>query len=91
MNERERRRVEQLRADERAVPAAAEWVRGAADGDLAALSLPHVAAGCGQLLDVLAEGLEGLPEPVRVHTVRVSRELTGDPMDRPTVRRTRRR
>lgn len=91
MNERERRRIEQLRADERAVRAAAGWVRGAVDGDLAALSLPHVAAGCAELLDVLADDLAGLPEPVRVHTVRVSRELTGDPMDRPTVRRTRRR
>ncbi|MBW0104303.1 hypothetical protein [Pseudonocardia sp. KRD291] len=59
MSQRERRRIEQLHAEGRPVRAAAVRVRAEVDGNLAALSLPHVAGGCGELLDVLADGLEG--------------------------------
>lgn len=89
MNQRDRRRVEQLRGDRADVAAAAAWAQAQTDGDLAALSDPRVAAACGSLLGFLAENLDIIPDDIRRHTGRIARELIGQPMDRPTVRRTR--
>ncbi len=92
MNEREYRRLDQLRADQTVIRAAAEQVRGEpARGTTAALSEPHVAECCGELLDLFAENLDRLDDQLRRHIARVARELTGAPMDEPTRRRTRRR
>lgn len=42
------------------------------------------------ILELLALRTADLDPDVRAHVVRVAREMTGEPMDRPTVRRTRR-
>lgn len=90
--EREYRRLDQLRADQAVIRAAAEHVRREPErGTTAALSEPHVAEACGELLDLFADGLDGFDDQLRRHVARVARELTGAPMDQPTRRRTRRR
>ena len=43
------------------------------------------------ILELLALRTADLDPDVRAHVVRIAREMTGDGMDRPTVRRTRRR
>lgn len=91
VTERDRRRIEALRADQATVREAAQWVRDQAGGNVAALSDPRTAELGGELLELMADELAGMPDSVRGHTVRVCRDLLGRPMDRPTVRRTRRR
>ena len=91
MNQRQLEQTELLRAEQAALRAAAAWVRDQAGATMAGLTEDRVASACGAVLDLLSEKLDTLPAQVRRHTVRIARELTGDPMDQPTTRRTRRR
>lgn len=92
MNTRERRRLAALRADREAVLGAAEALRHeAVQARYAGLSRPEVAFGLASVLELLALRLADQPPDVRAHVVRIAREMAGDPMDSPTVRRTRRR
>lgn len=60
-------------------------------GPTAGLGDPRITGLLGELLDVLADGLDRVPAEVRRHTARVAREMGGAPMDQPSVRRSRRR
>lgn len=60
-------------------------------GKIAALSEPTIAGRCADLLDHLADYCDRIDEVTREQVVRVARELVGNRMDRPSVRRTRRR
>ncbi|ANY05761.1 hypothetical protein [Pseudonocardia sp. HH130630-07] len=92
MNERDRRRIEQLRADRMAVRDAAGVVRSAPElQSWPGLHTARRAEELGDLLDGLAEHLHTLDEQIRSHVVRVCTETLGRPMDNPTTRRTRRR
>ena len=72
--------------------AAAVWLRHeAVQGTYTGLSHPEHAYGLASVLELLAIRMADLDPVVRAHVVRVCRELVGDPMDRPAVRRTRRR
>lgn len=83
--------TDQLGADQDALRAAATWVREQpARSEVAALSEPATAALCARLLDHVADYCERLDDATRRHVVRVAHELTGERMDRPVVRRTRR-
>lgn len=90
--QRRLREIERLRADQAALRAAAAWVREQpAQGTVAVLSEVDVAEPCAALLDHFADYCDRLDGAVRENVVRVARELVGEGMDRPTVRRTRRR
>lgn len=95
MHERAFRAAAQLRADTDVVTRAAGIVRAASDRTgPARLAGLHAAATTGrlaELLELMAGRLDVVPEQMRDHIVRVAREITGDGMDLPGVRRTRRR
>ncbi|MFP5019354.1 hypothetical protein [Pseudonocardia phyllosphaerae] len=92
MNTHERRRLVALRTDRETVLAAAARLRHeAVQAHYAGLSTPEMAFGLASVLEQLALRVADLPPDVRTHVVRIAREMTGDGMDRPTVRRTRRR
>lgn len=84
--------IAQLRADQDALRVAATWVREQPGrGTVAGLAEPAVADRCATLLDYTADYCDCLDEATRAHAVRVARELVGERMDQPVVRRTRRR
>ncbi len=90
--QRQLRETVRLRADQEALRAAAAWVREQPEhGKIAALSEPTIAGRCADLLDHLADYCDRIDEVTREQVVRVARELVGNRMDRPSVRRTRRR
>lgn len=93
MNTHERRRLAALRADRETVLAAAAALRHDAVQTHYAgvLPRPEYAFGMASILELLALRTADLDPDVRAHVVRIAREMTGDGMDRPTVRRTRRR
>lgn len=96
MHERAFRAAAQLRADTDVVTRAAGIVHAASDrtGPDRLAGLLHTAATTGrlaELLELMAGRLDVVPVQVRDHIVRVAREITGDGMDLPGVRRTRRR
>lgn len=92
MHSHERHRRDALREDREAVLAAAVWLRHeAVQHQYAGLRAPEHAYALASVLELLATRMADLDPPVRTHVVRVCRELVGDPMDRPSVRRTRRR
>lgn len=91
MNERDRRRIEQLRADRMTVRDAAGVVRSAPEQRWSGLHTARRADELGDLLDGLAEHLHTLDDQTRSHIVRVCAETLGRPMDDPATRRTRRR
>jgi hypothetical protein len=81
-----------LRADRDALLAAAAWLRHAAvQRNYAGLDRPEHAFALASVLEMFAIRLADQDPAFRKHVVRVCRELVGDRMDRPTVRRTRRR
>ncbi|MEQ3552060.1 hypothetical protein WIS52_16420 [Pseudonocardia nematodicida] len=91
MNTHERRRLSALRADRETVLAAAARLRHeAVQSHYAGLARPEFAFGLASVLELLAMRVADLAPDVRAHVVRVAREMTGDRMDRPTVRRNRR-
>lgn len=80
-----------LRADREAVLAAAAWLRHAAvQRSYAGLDRPEHAFALASVLEMFAIRIADQDPAFRTHLVRVCRELVGDRMDRPTVRRTRR-
>ena len=92
MNQRERRALEQLRVDQAVVREAAAVVRAAPTAQRwAVLSEPVAAELLATALELMADWLDVMDGQLRAHVVRVAGELVGRPMDRPTVRRTRRR
>lgn len=92
MYSHDRRRRDALRADRDAVLAAAVWLRHeAVQEQYAGLQHPERAYALASVLELVATRMASLDPPVRAHVVRVCRELVGNPMDRPAVRRTRRR
>ncbi|MFP5071844.1 hypothetical protein ACLFMI_19550 [Pseudonocardia nantongensis] len=92
MNAHERRRLAALRADRETVLAAAEALRHqAVQSHYAGLARPETAFGLASILELLALRIADQPPDVRAHVVRIAREMTGDGMDLPTVRRNRRR
>lgn len=95
MNERQRRAADQLATDRDTIRRAATTIRAAPDRTgrdrLAGLDQPATTTLLAGLLDVLGARLDVVDPHVRAHVVRVARETVGDPMDAPTVRRTRRR
>ncbi|TCK19873.1 hypothetical protein [Pseudonocardia endophytica] len=81
-----------LRADREAVLAAAAWLRHAAvQRSYAGLDRPEHAFSLASMLEMFAIRIADQDPAYRLYVVRVCRELVGDGMDRPTVRRTRRR
>ncbi|MEV1294173.1 hypothetical protein [Pseudonocardia sp. NPDC049635] len=92
MNAHERRRSAALRADRETVLAAAARLRHeAVQAHYAGLARPEFAFGLASILELLALRVADLAPDVRAHVVRVAREMTGDGLDLPSVRRTRRR
>ena len=92
MNTHERRRLSALRADRETVLAAASRLRHeAVEAHYAGLSRPEMAFGLASILELLAMRIADQPPDVRAHVVRIAREMAGDTMDSPTIRRTRRR
>ncbi|MBC3194747.1 hypothetical protein H7X46_27220 [Pseudonocardia sp. C8] len=93
MNAHERRRLSALRADRETILAAAAALRRDAiqAHHTGLLARPEQAFGMASILELLALRTADLDPHVRDHVVRIAREMTGDGMDRPTVRRTRRR
>ncbi|ANY06987.1 hypothetical protein [Pseudonocardia sp. HH130630-07] len=93
MNTHERRRLAALRADRETVLAAAAGLRHEAVQAYYAghLPRPEYAFGLASVLELLGTRVADLDPDIRAHVVRVSREMTGDGMDQPSVRRTRRR
>jgi hypothetical protein len=90
--ERERRRIEAIRADQELLRRSAAWLRSAAiQCGYAGLQHQHVAFGHTLILDELAAHLPELPEGVRWQAVESCRVMLGEPMAAPTIRRTRRR
>ena len=92
MNTHERRRLTALRVDRETVLTAAATLRHeAVQAHYAGLlPRPEYAFGMASILELLALRTVDLDPDVRAHVVRVAREMTGDGMDRPTVRHTRR-
>ena len=81
-----------LLADREAILAAAAWLRHAGvQRNYAGLDRPEHAFALASALEMFAIRLADQDPEFRRHLVRVCRELVGDRMDRPTVRRTRRR
>lgn len=81
-----------LGADREAVLAAAAWLRHAGvQRNYAGLDRPEHAFALASALEMFAIRIADQDLEFRRHLVRVCRELVGDRMDRPTVRRTRRR
>lgn len=92
MNTHERRRLAALRTDRETVLAAAAALRHeAVQAHYAGLSRPEIAFGLASVLEMLALRIADQPPDIRAHVVRIAREMAGDTMDSPTVRRTRRR
>ncbi|MEJ8279628.1 hypothetical protein [Pseudonocardia spirodelae] len=92
MNAHERRRLSALRSDRETVLAAASALRHeAVQARYAGLSSPEIAFGLASILELLAMRIADQPPDVRAHVVRIAREMAGEPMDSPTIRRTRRR
>lgn len=92
MNQRERRALEQLHTDQALVREAADVVRAApTEQRRAVLSEPVAAELLATVLELIADWLEEMDRQLRAHVVRVAGELVGHPMDRPSVRRTRRK
>lgn len=92
MNERERCALDQLRVDRAVVEAAAVALDDPQTrATWAGLSDARTAHLLAELLQLLAEALPELDSAIRHVTVQAARDLTGDRMDQPTVRRTRRR
>jgi hypothetical protein len=89
---RDDRRRAALRADRDLLHRAATWLRSdAIRSGYAGLSHQHVTFAVALLLDELALHLADLDEAVRRQTVQTCRQLLGEQLDSPTVRRTRRR
>jgi hypothetical protein len=89
---RDDRRRAALRADRDLLHRAATWLRSdAIRSGYAGLSHQHVTFAVALLLDELALHLADLDEPVRRQTVQTCRQLLGEQLDSPAVRRTRRR
>ncbi len=89
---RDERRRAALRADRDLLRRAASWLRSdAIRSGYAGLSHQHVTFAVALLLDELALHLADLDEPVRRQTVQTCRQVLGEQLDSPTVRRTRRR
>ncbi|WP_224387737.1 hypothetical protein [Pseudonocardia sp. ICBG1293] len=92
MNTHERRRLAALRTDRETVLAAAAALRHeAVQARYAGLARPEIAFGLASVLEMLAMRIADQPPDVRAHVVRIAREMAGDTMDSPTIRRTRRR
>lgn len=92
MNERQRRAWQQLRDDQAVVRAAARRLRDpVVYGDWAGLDDPRTAELLAGLLDYVADELEHVCSASRHATLHACRDLVGDRMDQPTIRRTRRR
>lgn len=92
MHSHDRRRRDALRADRETVLAAATWLRhDAIQARYAGLSRPAHAFALASVLEMLGMRIADLAPDLRAHVVRVSRELVGDPMDLPAIRRNRRR
>ena len=88
----DRQHRQALRADREALLAAAAWLRHAGvQRSYAGLDRPEHAFALASALELFAVRLTDQDPEFRRHLVRVCRELIGDRMDRPTVRRTRRR
>lgn len=87
----ERRRAA-LRADRELLQRGASWLRSdAIRSGYAGLSHQHVTFAVALLLDELALHLTDLDDAVRRQAVQTCRQLLGEQLDSPAVRRTRRR
>lgn len=67
-----RRRPDSAPCGSRVRPSAARL------GTVAVLSEPEPAAALGAILDLFADQVDGLPEPVRAHGLRVAREVSAE-------------
>lgn len=91
MNQRQWREHDQLRADQAVIREVAGRLRDPEHSpELTTTDDLDRGEALAGLFEHLADELATLPGQVREHTARVSRDLTGTPMDRPSVRRTRR-
>lgn len=91
MHQNERRR-DALRADRELLARAASWLRSdAIRSGYAGLSHQHVTFAFALLLDELALHLADLDDAVRRQAVQACRQLLGEQLDSPPIRRTRRR
>jgi hypothetical protein len=89
--ENERRRAALRSARELLDRAAARLRHEAITSGYAGLQHQHVAFGLALILDELARHLPGLDDAVRWQAVQSSRQLLGEQLDSPALRRTRRR
>ena len=86
------RRRAALRSDRELLRRAAAWLRSdAIRSGYAGLSHQHVTFAVALLLDELALHLADLDEAVRWQAVQTCRQLLGEQLDAPVIRRTRRR
>lgn len=91
MHQNERRQAA-LRADRELLVRAASWLRSdAIRSGYAGLSHQHVTFAVALLLDELALHLADLDDAVRRQAVQTCRQLLGEQLDSPRIRRTRRR
>jgi hypothetical protein len=89
--ENERQRAA-LRNDRELLDRAAAWLRhDAITSGYAGLQHKHVAFGLALILDELARHLPDLDDAVRWQAVQSCRQLLGEQLDSPALRRTRRR
>lgn len=90
--DREWRRIERDHADQQVLRRAAAWLRqDPGRAEYAGLSRDHDALALAELLDVLATALPDVDPGVRWQAVESCRQLLGEPMASPEIRRTRRR